>query len=178
MVRLNPIPDGRRGQLVLVAAAVVAVALAPVLLAYLQLGYHPDVDREPAIAGEDAVAFLDRSVHAAAAATAGEHDWNDRAAMADAVRVELSEDLDSLETSTLADGVAHGVAYNHTAGVDWVETGCETGAGKRFGDCEVDDGVVLQERAGEAVLLAVAFDVRIIGPDGQTELVVVVEVGG
>ena len=59
-----------------------------------------------------------------------------------------------------------------------VETGCTTGDGKRFGDCEVHDGVVLQERAGESVLLAVAFDVRIVGPDGQTELVVVVEVGG
>ena len=35
-----------------------------------------------------------------------------------------------------------------------------------------------QERAGEAVLLAVGFDVRIVGPDGETNLTMVVEVGG
>ena len=33
-----------RAQLVLAVAAVIAAALAPALLAYLQLGYHADVD--------------------------------------------------------------------------------------------------------------------------------------
>jgi hypothetical protein len=31
---------------------------------------------------------------------------------------------------------------------------------------------------GEAVLLAVGFDIRIVGPDGESELTVIVEVGG
>ena len=53
LVRLN------RGQLVLVAAAVVAVGLVPVLLAYLQLGYHPDTAPEPDVSGETADAIQD-----------------------------------------------------------------------------------------------------------------------
>ena len=60
----------------------------------------------------------------------------------------------------------------------WINDNCDRGDGKRFGDCAVDGGVATQERAGEAVLLAVGFDVRIVGPDGETSLTVVVEVGG
>lgn len=55
---------------------------------------------------------------------------------------------------------------------------CESGWGKRFGPCETVDGVVLQQRADEAVLLAVAFDVSVVGPNGETELTVVVDMGG
>jgi len=53
-----------RGQLVLVAAVLVAVALAPVVLASLQLGYHDDV-RATAANGDptaDTVRVLDRAV--------------------------------------------------------------------------------------------------------------------
>lgn len=50
--------------------------------------------------------------------------------------------------------------------------------GKRLGPCEHLEVIVLQERAGEAVLLAVAFDADVIGPDGETELTVVIELGG
>ena len=35
------------------------------------------------------------------------------------------------------------------------------------------DGVVVQERAGEATLLAVAFDVRVTEPEGTARLTVV-----
>lgn len=48
----------------------------------------------------------------------------------------------------------------------------------RFGPCGADGGIALQKRAGEAVLLAVAFDVGVVGPDGETELTVVAAVGG
>lgn len=37
----------------------------------------------------------------------------------------------------------------------WYEDNCDRGDGKWFGDCAVDDGVVIQERAGEAILAAV-----------------------
>ena len=166
-----------RGQLVLVAAAVVAIGLAPVLLAYLQLGYHPDVATEPDVSGETAVEYLDRSVHDAAAETAGEYRWVDRTAMAGAVRDEIDDDIESLERSRLDEGVAYVVEYNGTAAERWVEDNCVDGDGKRFGDCAVDGGVAMQERAGEAVLLAVAVDVRVVGPDGESELTVVVDVG-
>jgi hypothetical protein len=168
-----------RGQLVLVAAAVVAIALVPVLFAYLQLGYHPDVGgTEPDVTGGEAVAYLDRSVHDAAASTAGDYAWADRARMAAAVREAVDGDVQTLETSRLDEGAAYAVSYNRTVAADWTTENCPHGAGKRFGDCDADDGVVLQERAGEAVLLAVAFDVRVVVPDGDAELTVVVEVGG
>ncbi|PSQ34830.1 hypothetical protein BRD05_06355 [Halobacteriales archaeon QS_9_70_65] len=172
LVRLN------RGQLVLVAAAVVAVGLVPVLLAYLQLGYHPDTAPEPDVSGETAVAYLDRSVHDAAAETAGDYEWRQREAMVDAVRGEIDDDVDSLERSRLDSGVAYVVEYNGTAAERWLDDDCVDGDGRRFGDCVVDDGVAVQERADETVLLAVGFDVRVVGPDGETELTVVIVVGG
>jgi len=167
-----------RGQLVLVAAAVVAIGLAPILLAYLQLGYHPDVASQPEVSGGTAVEYLDRSVHSAAAETAGEYGWRDRSAMATAVRDRIDDDVDTLETTRVDDGVTALVSYNGTAAHAWQERNCVRGAGKRFGDCTVDDGIVMQERAGEAVLLAVAFDVQVVGPNADTDLTVVVAVGG
>lgn len=167
-----------RGQLVLVAAAVVAVGLAPILLAYLQLGYHPDVATEPDVSGDAAVEYLDRSVHEAAAATAGEYAWSDRGAMAAAVRNDVDEDLETLETARLAESVTYLVSYNDTAAESWMADACDKGDGRRFGGCTVDRKVAMQNRTGEAVLLAVAFDVRVVGPDGETELTVVVDVNG
>ena len=172
LVRLN------RGQLVLVAAAVVAIGLAPVLLAYLQLGYHPDAETRPDVSGGQAVDYLDRSVHDAAAATAGEYAWRDRAAMAAAVRDRIDADIETLERTRLEEGVTYLVGYNDTAAEVWVGDNCVRGDGKRFGECTVDGGVAMQERAGEAVLLAVAFDVRVVGPQGKSDVTVVVEIGG
>lgn len=34
-------------------------------------------------------------------------------------------------------------------------------------------GIVMRERAGEAVLLAVAFDVQVVGPEAETDILVV-----
>ena len=166
-----------RGQLVLVAAAVIAIGLAPVLLAYLQLGYHPDVHQRPDVAGGQAVDYLDRSVHDAAAATASEYAWHDRAAMAAAVRDRVDADVETLERTRLDEGVTYMVGYNATAAEAWLGDNCVRGDGNRFGDCTVDGGVAMQDRAGEAVLLAVAFDVRVVGPQGESELTAVVEVG-
>lgn len=174
LVRLT----GDRGQLVLVAAAVIAIGLAPVLFAYLQLGYHPDTERQPEVTGEKAIAYLDRSVHDAAAATAGEYRWPAREAKAEAVRNEIGGDIDTLETAALDEGVAREVRYNDSAAREWAATNCESGPGKRFGACESNEGVVMQERADEAVLVAVGFDIEAVGPDGNAEMTVVIEVGG
>lgn len=102
----------------------------------------------------------------------------DRRSMADAVRDDIHGDVETLERSRLESGVVYDVTYNASAASAWTAGNCASGDGKRFGPCESDDGVVLQERAGEAVLLGVAFDVGVVGPDGETELTVVVAVGG
>jgi len=43
--------------------------------------------------------------------------------------------------------------------------------------CETDGGVSIQEHAGKVVQLAVVFDVRVVRPDGETDLTVVVTFG-
>ena len=45
---------------------------------------------------------------------------------------------------------------------------------RTFGDYERDGGVVVQERANETVVVAVALEVRVTTPDGTTRFVRVV----
>jgi hypothetical protein len=40
----------------------------------------------------------------------------------------------------------------------------------QFGRCVAFDGFVLQERAGDATLLAVAVDLRVVGPDERSRV--------
>ena len=169
----------RRGQLVLLTAAVVAAALAPALLAYLQLGYHADAEasRDFESPTGDAIAALDRAVFEASASVAGEYAWTERGAAADRVRAVLAPRIDRLEASRVVDGTAVTVAYNGTAAARATTRSCPTGNGRAFGDCRADGGVVLQERAGESTLVAVAFDVRVVRPNGETSVTVVDEVG-
>jgi len=167
---------GDRAQLVLVAAAVVAIALAPVVLAYLQLGYHPDVqasaEYEEPLA--DAERFLGRAVHEAG--TGIDRDWSARSAAVTAVRDRLRPRLAALEQSRLDEGIAYEVAYAESAAGDWATANCPGGSGKRFGGCEAERGVVVQERAGETTVLAVALEVRATTERGRYETTVVVPV--
>lgn len=164
-----------RGQLVLVAAAVVAVALAPVVVAYLQLGYHADVRAggefdDPA---GDATRVLERAVHGAADGTRGEP-WTRRGDVVASVRSALAPRLRTLEASRVDDGVAYRVSYAEGAARDRAER-CPVGPGRSFGPCEARDGVVVQERAGETTVVAVAFDLRVARDRGSSSLTVVVE---
>lgn len=169
----------RRGQLVLLTAAVVAAALAPALLAYLQLGYHADVEatRDFESPTADVVVALDRAVFEASASVAGEYAWSEHSAAADQVRTVLEPRVGRLEASRVVDGTAVTVSYNGTAAERASARDCPSAAGRAFGDCRADGGVVLQERAGESTLLAVAFDVRVVRPHGETRVTVVDEVG-
>lgn len=165
-----------RGQLVLVAAAVVAVALAPVVVAYLQLGYHADVRagaefEDPAA---DATRLLERAVHGAAADHRGEP-WRRRAAVVAGVRADLEPRLATLEASRLDEGIAYRVVYNESAARSWARERCPRGPGRAFGPCRVLDAVVVQERAGETTVLAVAFDLEVARDRGSAALTVVVE---
>ena len=64
-----------RAQLVLAAAALIALALVPVAVAYLQLGSHPDVAASTDYDGHGANAerFLERAVHEAGVVGARGH---------------------------------------------------------------------------------------------------------
>ena len=168
-------PD--RAQFVLAAAAVVAVALAPAVLAYLQLGYHPDVaandDYDAPLA--DAERLLSRSVHAAGTNATGA-DWTNRSAAADRVRELLDPRLRTLEGSRVAEGVGYTVEYNESAASAWAGEHCPGREGRQFGSCDSDDGVVVQERANETTVVAVAFDVSATTKRGAYDATLVVRV--
>lgn len=167
-----------RGQLVLAAAAVVAVALAPVVFAYLQLGYHGDVtaSQEYTAPGQNAERLLSQAVHDVSADVPARYAWDERETAVADVRSRLGPRLDALRSSRVESGTAYRVRYNQSAAAAWKRANCPSGPNRQFGDCEARQGVVVQERAGETHVLAVAFDVRATGERGTTALTVVIRV--
>jgi hypothetical protein len=171
----------RRGQLVLLAAALIAVALAPIVFASLQLGYHDDVaataDYEDPTA--DALRVLDRAVATASSDVPGEYRWRAREAAVDDIRSELRPRIDRLQTASVERGTLHEISYNGTAAGEWATDNCPGGPARQFGNCERDRGVVVQERTGWVHVVAVGFDVRTTTDRGTTTVTVVVRpIGG
>lgn len=166
----------RRGQVVLAAAVVAAVALAPLVTAYLQLGYVGDVTASRAATdpAADTTRALERAVDTVAPDLAREYRWGERRAAVDAFRTALDPHLDGLRTASLGDGTAIRVERNESTAAAWRRAHCSRGDGRRFGGCQAIDGVVVQNRAGQTHVLAVAFDVRVVALAGSTRLTVVV----
>lgn len=166
--------DDGRGQLLLVAAGVVALALFAMALAALQLAHHPDVgasaDADPA--GDRAVRDLDRAVRDARRGVPANHAWANRSAAVDRVRSRLASRLATLEASRVAQGTTYDVSYNQTAAARRAATACPGGPDRQFGACEAQRGVVVQDRVGETHVVGVAFDVVVTTPDGRVELTV------
>lgn len=174
-------PGRDRAQLVLIAAGLIAVAMVPILVAYLQLGYAGDVRASEGFdaPAENAERVLERAVHDAGKGLATNYTWGQRRAAADEVRGKLDPRLDTLRSARVEEGIAYEVAYNETAADRYAREECPRGPDRQFGPCQADGGVVLQQRAGEAHLLAVAFDVTTVTPDGEIEMTIVVRaVGG
>jgi hypothetical protein len=166
----------QRAQLVLAAAAVVAVALAPVVVAYLQLGYHADVtaSQEYDAPDRNAEQVLTRAVHDATADVPGEYAWDDRGGAVAAVKGDLKSRLDALRSSRVESGTVYRVGYNQSAAEAWRQANCPSGPNRQFGSCEARQGVVVQERAGDTHVLAVAFDVEVTTETESMELTLVV----
>ncbi|WP_435195960.1 DUF7261 family protein [Natronomonas sp. EA1] len=169
-----------RGQLVLVAAAVVAVALVPMVLAYLQLGYHADVaaSAEYDDIEENTVRVLERATHEASVGIPHNHSWGERETAVTRVRERLRPRLRTLERSRLDTGTAIRISYNESAARTVAREQCPGGAGREFGPCIAREGVVVQNRVGETHPLAVAYDVRVVTDRGETAMTVVVETVG
>ena len=175
-----PERERRRAQLVLVTAAVIALALVPMAIAYLQLGYHADVQAtsDAPTAGDEAVRVLERAVHNASATVAAERydsTGRDRRRALSHARRLLSADTRTLEASRVAEGVAYDVRENATAASDWTASHDNSGPARQFGRYRADGGLVYQARAGQTHLVAVAFDVHVTTDRGTTRLTVVVE---
>lgn len=161
-----------RGQLVLVAAIVVAIALLVVFSVYVQLAYVDDIRaatdaRSPDGAVVDAT---ERAVVAAAADRQDELPWDERETVATTVGDDLDARLDGVETARTDRVVVYRIERNRTASTEHAERSCPDGPGRAFGPCEAVDGVVLQERAGRTHVVAIAVDVRVVMPEGTTEV--------
>lgn len=164
----------RRGQVVLLAAATVAIALVPMLVAYLQLGYHADVEASAEFESpvRDAERELGHAVRHAERSIAGDYAWSEREAARRGFLEAFEPARRQLERARVEDGIAVEVARNRTAGDAWAREACPSGPKRAFGPCRADGGIIFQERAGETHLLGAAFDVRVTTSDGWTELTV------
>ena len=168
-----------RGQLVILAAVALALALVPIATAYLQLGYHDDreVLTTPTPAA-DAERLLDRGLHDATSATAGTYAWDDRTTAVATVHELLGPTVAAVERGGLSDGTARTVAFNDSRASAWAAQNCPGGPDRQFGPCEAIDGVVVQDRAGQTHVLAVAVDVQVTTPSGSLQTRAVLELDG
>ncbi|PSQ44467.1 hypothetical protein BRD17_04085 [Halobacteriales archaeon SW_7_68_16] len=168
-----------RGQLVLAAAAVLAVALASIAMAYVGLGYDADVETvgpERDRLG-DTVGTLSRAVHVAGANATGT-DWDRRERAVTTVREGLDRRIGAIEGASVGDGAATTVTFAPEAAAEWARTGCPGGTDREFGTCEARGGIVVQERAGETTVLAVGTRVRVRTADAVRETTVVIRTVG
>jgi hypothetical protein len=164
-----------RGQLVVLAAAALAIALVPMALAYLQLGYHEDVRTSPE---EETLTAIDRTLSRALVTASDDvpatYDWDERSAAVTSVRDALAPSLSTLRRSGLDSGTAVRITYNDSRAQAWERTNCPGGPARDFGPCRADRGVVVQERAGQTHVLAVAVDVSVTQPDATRNATLVV----
>lgn len=167
-----------RGQLVLLAAVALALALVPMTLAYLQLGYDDDVGATAVgdAPVREAQRALDYSLQRAVTDVPRDFPWSDRSDAVTTVKARMETDIATLEESKIEAGTVFEVTYNDSKATDWSATNCPNGRDRQFGPCETDGGVVVQERVGETHVVAVAFDVVAITPDGRWRSVLVVRV--
>ena len=170
--------SNRRGQLVLLAAATLVVALVPMAVASLQLGFHEDVGAASVEDAplRDAERYLDRAVGDAVDGIPSTYAWSNRTQAVTTVRNRLRDDLSTLNGSGVETGTVFAVSYNRSRATVWAAGSCTTGPGREFGSCHADRGLVVQDRASRTHVLAVAFDIQVTTADGHWNATAVVAV--
>jgi hypothetical protein len=169
----------RRAQAVLAAAVVVAVALVPMLVAYLQLGHPPDAAARAAEADgpADARRALDRAATRAAARADGAA-WTNRSRAYRRANATLAAAASRVEARGARRGAVYRVARAEGVAARLARAECPRGARRAFGPCEAVGGVVLQERGGETAVAYVALRLRVRSPEGRTDATLVVRPRG
>ncbi|WP_233739777.1 DUF7261 family protein [Halovenus carboxidivorans] len=163
-----------RGQTVVLAAVVLAVALVPIIAAYLQLGYGGETPAGIDDPQRDAHRLLERTVQEETHDIPATYSWSERRDAAERVRVRLAPTVEQIRRGSLPDGVTHRLRYNESRGVRWAAERCPRGPNRQFGPCESIDGIVVQERGDRTHVLAVAVDLSTTTPDGDYNLTTVV----
>jgi hypothetical protein len=151
-----------RGQVVLVAATVVAIALLTMVFAYTQLGSisfdtadeaSSRIDTggtivnpgSPVIALDTVHNQLTASVQAAVFDDRKKHNWNERQRVIERVRTDVTEDF-------------HRIELYH------------------FGQCQSVNGIIIQSRAEEVTIVAIAVEVQVISPTETTNAIFMITV--
>jgi hypothetical protein len=168
--------EADRGQTVLLAAGLVAVALAAMLLAYAPVSDGGDAPDAPSVTASDVRHALDRVAWNASHAVT---ERDDAVAVRERFRATFASDVDALRAEWAASGVAVGVAPNVTAAATWADEACPRGPNRNFDACVADGGLVTQERATGRFVVAVAVDVslRPTATDRETRLVLLLRPG-
>lgn len=152
-------PEGR-GQVVVLAAVVVAVALVAMTTAYHGLSYRGDVRATAAIGTDDPVQRaeqqLQRDVDAVAVGPV--RSWSERTERVNETRDALASASATLQRGGGGRHVVYTVRENSAVAEGWAETDCPGGDRRAFGPCVADGGIVVQERVNETVLVGVAVD--------------------
>lgn len=165
-----------RGQAVLLAAVVLVVALVPVVAAYLQLGYGGQPSTIDDDGQREARQLLERAVQEHAGGIESSYRWRQRDAAAERVRDRLEPTTRQLTRSRLDENIVHQTRYNQSRAASWASERCPGGPNRQFGSCEAIRGVVVQERAGRTHVLAVAVDLSVTTPAGDSTLTTLIRV--
>ncbi|MFB6080356.1 MAG: hypothetical protein ABEJ81_05105 [Haloferacaceae archaeon] len=161
----------RRGQFVLAAAVVVAVALVPMAAAYFQLGYPTDAAAKRADTRglSDARHTLDAATYRAAEGVVAADEPSPTVA-AERINRTLSAAVEHLNEAGASHDRVYRLRTNDSTADAVARTDCPDGERRQFGPCRAVDGVVLQERLGAPVVVAVAVDLSIHGPRTTTRV--------
>jgi len=164
--------------MVVLAALALALALVPMTLAYLQLGYDGDAEATTVTDDrtEDVRRTLQRALADATADVPARYDWGERDAAAVEVRDRLRPTIRSVTTTSTDSTGAVTITSNETRTGVWASRHCPTGPGRDFGPCEAGGGLVVQERAGQTHVVAFAVDVTVTTEDTERATTMVLTV--
>jgi hypothetical protein len=159
-----------RAQFVLLAAALFAVALVPVVTAYYGMGYTGDVETQGPTVGD----AVEHTVESALGRAAGDPtaNWSARNRTAERVRARLGDAFESLASSPKAGNITLRTAPERAARM--AAESCPGGPARRFGNCTAHGGVVLQNRTGRTAVVGAAVRVTWVGTERRGEVVLAV----
>ena len=162
--------DDGRGQVVLLAAVVVAVALVAMTTAYHGLGYHGDVRATAELGDEDPVSTAERRLQQSVdtVAVGPVRPWDRRNATIVDVRDALTNSTAELKRVGTARRTVFVVNEDAGAAAAWAEEDCPDGPMRVFGPCRAVGGIVVQERANETALVGVAVELTVRSPRSET----------
>ncbi|WP_231858872.1 DUF7261 family protein [Haloquadratum walsbyi] len=174
-----------RGQVVLVAATVVAIALLTMVFAYTQLGSisfdtadeaSSRIDTggtivnpgSPVIALDTVHNQLTASVQAAVFDDRKKHNWNERQRVIERVRTDVTEDFHRIELYHIQEGRSLTLNFAASHAHERAHMQCPGGPNRMFGQCQSVNGIIIQSRAEEVTIVAIAVEVQVISPTETT----------